>query len=149
MKIGSGTGLAPSRQQGITWVSGDPGQLCIHASLGLIELITSPYWENISMRRKKVLFEHTRYAFTPIAESGQFRSVRSGQVEGGVINSPILSMVNAVKCSTHWHLVNHFLHEIGFTVSRVYIGNNKTYCVIYNELNTVKSLIQGAPNAQT
>ena len=45
MKIGSGNGLAPSRHQVITWVSGDPGQWCIYASLGLIELITSPYWE--------------------------------------------------------------------------------------------------------
>ena len=31
---------------------------------------------------KTGLFEHTRDAFAPIAESGQFRLVRSGWVEG-------------------------------------------------------------------
>ena len=65
MKIGSGNGLALSRHQAINWVSGDPGQWCIYVSPGLIELITSPYWENISMRRKTVLFEHTKDTFTP------------------------------------------------------------------------------------
>ena len=84
MKIGSGNGLAPSRHQAITWVSGDPGQWCIYASLGLIELITSPFWENIWMRGKTVLFGHTRDTFTPIAENGQLRSVRSGRVRGQV-----------------------------------------------------------------
>ena len=82
MKIGSGNGLAPNRHQAITWVSGDPGQWCIYASLGLIELITSPFWENISMRRKTVLFGHTSDTFTPMAENGQFRPVGSGRVGG-------------------------------------------------------------------
>ena len=46
----------------ITWVSGDPGQWCIDESLGLIELITSPYWENISMRRKNgTVWAHEGY----------------------------------------------------------------------------------------
>ena len=84
MKIGPGNGLAPRRHQAIIWVSGDTGQWCIYASLGLIELIISPYWENIMMWRKTVLFEHMRDTFTPIAESGQFRPVRSGRVEGGL-----------------------------------------------------------------
>ena len=84
MKIGSGNGLAPSRHQVITWVSGDPGQWCIYASLGLIELITSPYWEIYRCGEKTVLFEHTRDTFIPIAESGQFRPVRSGRVGGQV-----------------------------------------------------------------
>ena len=47
-------------------------------------LIDSPYSENISMRRKMVLFEHTRDTFTPIAESGQFRPLGSGRGEGRV-----------------------------------------------------------------
>ena len=45
---------------------------------------TSPYWVNISMRRKTVLFEHTDDAFTPIDESGQFRPLRLGRSEGRV-----------------------------------------------------------------
>ena len=57
---------------------------CICESLGLIELITSLYWENISIRRKTVLFERTRDTFTPIAESGQFRPLRLGRGEGRV-----------------------------------------------------------------
>ena len=48
----------------------------------LIELISSPYWEKISMRRKTVLLEHTRDTFTPVAESGQFRPLRLGREEG-------------------------------------------------------------------
>ena len=51
-------------------VSDDLGQWCIYESIGLIELITSPYWENISMQRKTVLFGNTRDTFTPIAEVG-------------------------------------------------------------------------------
>ena len=42
------------------------------------------YWEDIAMRRKTVLFEHTRDTYTPIAESGQFRPLRLGRGEGRV-----------------------------------------------------------------
>ena len=39
--------------------------------IGWVDYFT--YWEDISIRRKTVLSEHTRDTFTPIAESGQFR----------------------------------------------------------------------------
>ena len=39
MKNGSGNGLASSRHQLITWVSGDPGQWRIYVSLGLIDYL--------------------------------------------------------------------------------------------------------------
>ena len=39
------------------------------------------YWEDISIRRKTVLFEHTRDTFTPIADSGQFRPLRLVRVD--------------------------------------------------------------------
>ena len=55
-----------------------------NGSLGLIGLITSPYWENITMRTKTVLFEHTRDTFTPIDESGQFQPLGLGRGEGRV-----------------------------------------------------------------
>ena len=58
---------------------------CAYTSLSdwsswLFQLI----WENIPMRRKTVLFEHTRNTFTPIAESGQFRPLGLGRGEGRV-----------------------------------------------------------------
>ena len=58
------------------WVIGDPRQWCIYESLGLIELITSPCWGDMSIRRKTVLFEHTRDTFTPIT-SGDFTGIGS------------------------------------------------------------------------
>ena len=79
--------------QAMTWHREDtkplPESVVIQAngaymSLRLIELITSPYWENISMRRKTVLFEHTGDTFTPIDESGQFGPLRLGRSEGRV-----------------------------------------------------------------
>ena len=55
----AGNGLAPNRHRAITWVSDDPDQCCKYASLWVDTL-------------------------TPIAESGQFRPVGSGRVEGRV-----------------------------------------------------------------
>ena len=58
-------------------------------------LISSPYSENISMRRRTVLFEPTRDTFTPIAESGQFRTLGSGRGEG---------RVGRILSNPHWGL---------------------------------------------
>ena len=66
--------------QAMAWHSEESRPMVhIYESRGLIELITSPYWENISMRRKTVLFEHPGDTFTPIAESGQFQPLRLGR----------------------------------------------------------------------
>ena len=49
------------------------------------------------MRRKTVLFEHTMYTFTPIAESGQFRPARSGRV------GDRLTMICKIPSSSQGH----------------------------------------------
>ena len=87
MKIGFGNGLVPSKHQAITWVSGDPGQWCIYASLGLIELITSPYWEIYRYGAKRYCLSTPGIPSPPppIAESGQLHQPRLWFITGGYL----------------------------------------------------------------
>ena len=117
-RIGSGNGLAPSRHQAITWVSGNPGQWCIYASLGLIELITLPYWENVSTRRKRYCLS-TRWIPSPHSWKRAIptRQVGSGRRTGWpwFVNSPLVTVVydgvqdnelSGVLCATSAFLYN-------------------------------------------
>ena len=74
----------------------------VHIRVSRIELINSSYWENLSMGRKTVLFEHTRDIFTPIAESGQF-----------LVTDRWDTYVKLTPGDCHWTLLMTSQHGLG------------------------------------
>ena len=128
MKIGSDNGLASSRHQAITWVSGDPDQWCIYTFLGLIELITYRIGKIYRCGEK-------RYCLSPrwipppsppppppLAKSGQIRPVTSfGSREGLTMICKILNEGSMARVCQHLFTKYSFLStkRLVFTTNMV------------------------------
>ena len=93
------------------------------------------------MRRKTVLFEHTRDTFTPTAESGQFRPLRLGGGEGGLTifcKIPIGGRQVGWACDGHFKFV---ARNVILTKMMTLFINLLGYGLVPNVVSTTRATV--------
>ena len=141
MKIGSDNGLAANRHRANTWVTGDLGQWCIYAFLGLTELIISPYWgiyrcgeKQYCLRRRGYLHTHCWKWTIPTRQVGSSR----GTGWPNFVKSPI--WLPCLTCSTSkycWQYVLQRRQAIAraYVMETIFIEIDKSVLSVIQECN--------------